>query len=807
MRTSHDFDERRVKWSHKKYSSRMHLVMSFVRKTWPFLIITLAVFIFFWKTFLKGLFPIPADFIVGAYYPWLDYKWGYEVGVPIKNPLLSDVVSVIYPLKSYAADLLNAGRLPLWNPFMFGGYPLFANLQLGILSPTIIFYFFTPKIWAWTIQIIFQPLLAGLFTYLLLKNYGLEKLASAFGGLFYAFGAFSVIWLEWNAHSLVAAFIPLIILLTNKFIKTGRLLWGVLLAISLCFQIFSGYPQLVLFTLMALAVLMFFHRKELTRTKLLGLTVFIIAGVLLSAILTFPGLELVLNSQRSYEVLDSELIFLPWQNLITFLAPDYFGNPATGNYFGVGNYTLNAGYSGIIVLILALIGGLRFWKKKEVKFFVFLFLLTLLSSLPTPLAKFLFNLPGFSAASNTRVLVLANLALATLAGFGISSLLKREKVINLKVIFLPLAVLLLTLAWTANFGQRPSISLRNLVLPIVLVSTLVILILIREKLYKAKILNSLLVVIICLVAVAELFRYGWKYTPFSAAELVFPNTPVLTFFSGEEKPFRVSPGNVIPMNMWVPYNLESISGYDAAYPLWWARLHSVIDSNNPDNLAVSRYAPFEQYESPWFDLLNNKYLLVFNPIKPSDDASTYALFNKTEKNQKFEQVFQDKSVIIYENKNFLPRAFFVSDWEVLPYQESLSRLLDSDFPFAQKIIIPEPVDLEPSPNKNSNSVVSYQAYSATNSVIDLKAETDGLLFVSDTWYPGWKAYLDGVETSIIRANYAFRAIPVTEGAHTVEFFYKPFSLTMGKVTSTVTAFFLIGLIYYDQKTKSRRRTA
>ncbi len=724
---------------------------------------------------------------MGAYYPWLDYKWGYEVGVPVKNAVTSDVVSIIYPLRSFAVDLLKQGHLPLWNSATFGGTPLLADFPVAVFSPSIIFYFFLPKIWAWTSQIMVQPILAAIFTYLLLRHFGLRKVESILGGIFFAFSAFNIIWMEWNTDSLVAAFIPLLILLLDKFIDSKRLYWGVLLSIAVCLQILSGYPLVVIFTMMALLILIFFRRKRLTKVKVFQILFFISAGVLLSSIIMIPGLELILNSQRRYEILEPELVYLPWQNLITFLAPDYFGNPATGNYFGIGNYTINAGYSGIVVLILSIVGVLQNWKKEEVKYFVVLFLFTLLLALPTPLAVALFNshIPGFSASSNTRILVLANLSLSVLAGFGIFSLFKKERIAKIGVIFIPLVILLATLVLTFFIETRGNISLRNLVLPIGFSFTAGILILLKKKAF---------ILILCFLAVIELFRYGWKYTPFSSPKLVFPETPVLTFFKDIDPSFRVSPGNVIPMNMWVPYDIESISGYDALYPVWWARLRSVIINQNPKYGTFTYYAPFEQYGSRWFDLLNNKYLFV---LTPSDKSSDWSLIEQIQKDNKFEKVFQDRSVSIFKNNKTMPRAFFVSDWDYKPGDESLSVLIDPTYPLDKKIIIDRDTDLKKS--ERVDSKVTYDFYSSQKSIINVITNKEGFLFVSDAWYPGWKARVDGKDTTIYRADYAFRAVPVFAGTHKVEFTYEPESLKAGKLVSLITVTFLAGLVFYDVK--------
>ena len=767
----------------------------FLLKSWPFFVLILVVALFFWKVFLLGQAPIPGDFIVGAYYPWLDYKWGYEVGVPIKNAVTSDVVSIVYPLRSFAVDLLKQGHLPLWNPTMFGGTPLLADFQVAVFSPSILFYFFLPKIWAWTSQIMLQPVLAAIFTYLLLRHFGLKKLESIFGGLFFAFAAFNIIWMEWNANSLVAAFIPLLILLLDKFINSNKLYWGIVLSVGICLQIFSGYPQVVIFTILALLVFLFFRREKLTKIKVFQILFFIFAGVLLSSILTLPGLELILNSQRRYELLEPELIYLPWQNLITFLAPDYFGNPATGNYFGVGNYTLNAGYSGVIVLILSIVGVLQNWRKKEIKYFLVIFLLALLLALPTPLAEMLFNshIPGISASSNTRILVLANLSLSVLAAFGISSLFRKEKIAKIGAVFIPLIVLVGTLVLTFFIETRGNISLRNLVLPIGLSFAAGILILLKKKVF---------ILILCFLAVTELFRYGWKYTPFSSPELVFPETPALTFFQNIDPPFRVSPGNVIPMNMWVPYNLESVSGYDAVYPIWWARLFSVISSQNPEYSTFSYYAPFEKYESSWFDLLNNKYLFVLTPSGKLGDQS---LAEQIQKISKFEKVFQDKSVSIFKNTKAMPRAFFVSDWDYKPGDGPLPLLINPNYPLGEKIIIDKETDLKKS--ERVDSEVAYSFYSSQGSVINVTTNKEGFLFVSDAWYPGWKARVDGKDTTIYRADYAFRAVPILAGTHKVEFTYDPESLKIGRFLSLITFLFLAGLVFYDVKNYSKKSSS
>jgi len=97
-----------------------------IRKYWPFFNFVVIVSFFFWKFFLKGLIPFPGDFVVGIYYPWLDYKWGYSVGVPVKNPIIADVPSFMYPMQTFAFDLMKSGSWPLWNPKILAGISICA---------------------------------------------------------------------------------------------------------------------------------------------------------------------------------------------------------------------------------------------------------------------------------------------------------------------------------------------------------------------------------------------------------------------------------------------------------------------------------------------------------------------------------------------------------------------------------------------------------------------------------------------------------------------------------------------------------
>ncbi|MFV2016820.1 MAG: YfhO family protein, partial [Candidatus Heimdallarchaeota archaeon] len=90
-------------------------------------------------------------------------------------------------------------------------------------------------------------------------------------------------------------------------------------------------------------------------------------------------------------------------------------------------------------------------------------------------------------------------------------------------------------------------------------------------------------------------------------------------------------------------------------------------------------------------------------------------------------------------------------------------------------------------NWGSDGQITLLAQANPNIIqIVVSTPTDSILVLSDLWFPGWSAYLDGIEIEIYRANYLLRALPIPPGSHTVEFKYRPLSFTIGASLTTIT---------------------
>lgn len=168
----------------------------------------------------------------------------------------------------------------------------------------------------------------------------------------------------------------------------------------------------------------------------------------------------------------------------------------------------------------------------------------------------------------------------------------------------------------------------------------------------------------------------------------------------------------------------------------------------------------------------------------------------------FEEVY-DGEVKIYRNHRVLPRAFIVHQAEVISDPEPsvreakvLERLKDDNFDLSRQIILEKEPEVESkeiirSENRVPTSTLPHltipendsQAeivrYEPTRVSIKTKTERPGFLVLSDPFYPGWRAYIDGKESEILLTNYFIRSVFLPPGEHNVLFKYEPTSYKVG----------------------------
>ena len=320
----------------------------FLFRFWPIIFIFLVWFIFSSPYFLKNKVPFASNYQVNFFSPWSAYP---QFAGPVKNNAMPDVIGQIYPWKHFTIQNLKAGQIPLWNPYSFSGTPHLANYQSAVFSPFNLLFFVLPFIDAWSVLVLLQPLLAGLFMYLLMRELGPKRPGSLISSIAFMFCGFLTTWMGYATLGYAILFLPLAIYSIEKFYSSNKIRFLFLLLVTIPLSFFSGHFQISLyFFVFTVFYVMFklFQTKNIQNTFYLAFVAFI--GFFLSLPQLLPSIELYSQTLRSTLFQKGEII--PWGYLSTFVAPDFLGNPVTRNDW-FGHYAEWNGYIGLVPLMLA----------------------------------------------------------------------------------------------------------------------------------------------------------------------------------------------------------------------------------------------------------------------------------------------------------------------------------------------------------------------------------------------------------------------------------------------------------------------
>jgi len=753
-----------------------------------------------------GKVNLNGNFLVSFYAP-------YGQNLPYKNTGW-DQLRLFFPFYRVTLDGFKNFSWPLWNPYAFSGHPHAADFQTAIFYPLYIFGLFLPQIEFWHLLRITPTILASFFTFLFLRNlkpFGktqgeLSKMASVFGALTFGFSPSLLVWGDEAVmlpHSIV--WLPLILFSIDRYLARNNKKFLALISLSVTFSLFGGFLQTSIYLLIVafaylilrLGVKKFFSFESL---RLFGA---FLLGVLIAAIQFLPSAELYFNSLRSEIALKDTLFdfLLPLESLITFLAPDFFGHPATNNFFrlGAAQYfegTIFVGVAALIFAILAVIGRI---KGKVVIFFSIFALVSLSTTIDLSTSRFLLSLPipVLSSSIANRVLFVPAFCLSILAAIGFEEWLKGKGKTIIKVVFgfgVLYALIFLSLVAIKFFNipyfqhagfksaQNVVVSLRNMVVPIgVFALTSILIFLGTFKLYYRKLAAFLIV----LVAFLNIFYFSWKYFSFCERKYVFPKTPVLEFIRKNQGYFRSwgVGGAFFENNFASQYRIYWPEGYDSLNDRSYGEFTFGMQGGRFSDFVfradagLKRGKAEEILKSPnnrkLIDMLGIKYVIA-------KDEDFRALGENN-----FKKVFDPSDdYAVFENLQVMPRAFLASNYEGPPQIDLsgktdeeikkerrkliIKKLTSPNFNFRDVLILEEPSPISAQFGAGTAEILGYKPQEV---IVKTKSDQPKLLFLSDNYYPGWKAQVDGEETQILRADYTFRAVPLIAGEHLVRFYY------------------------------------
>jgi len=786
------------------------------REFWPVLLLFLAVAILFFNPFFqRGFLPFPGNLLVSHYAPWNAYSYlGYAPGgIPHKAQGI-DVVRQLFPWRYFSTQMLKNGQLPLWNPYNFSGNPHLANFQTGVFYPLSFLFLILPFNLAWSIFIFIQPLLVCFFTYLFLREIKLSRLASVFASLAFAYCLYLTVWLEWANIGHAILWLPLALFLIEKVVKKLKLKWILLFIFSLTSSILAGYIQVTIYLFVVVYTYFFFRLFSLDNKQEKFNKVAVVLGsglvaFLICAVQLLPTWEIFqLSAREAYPSEKIPQLLLPWFGLIASFAPDFFGNPASRNYWLPGTYIERVTYIGVLPLFFSFLAIFRLRKTKISLFFIGLAALVLLLTLNLPPARFFYNLkiPIISTTVPTRALYVFSFCLAVLAGFGIDGFLqnKKEKIKKTGFLFLGFYLFLWLLTFLAPkiFSSNwwisyLKISQRNLILPTGFAFLGILLVVFSTWWGKRRLILG----IILLVTVFDLFFYFRKITPFSPPEFVYPSTPVMNYLqqnAGINRFWGYGTG-YIDSNFSTYIQTFSPDGYDPLFIRRYGELIAASDNGQmkdsilrADVILTKGYGQQSLRENPFrqqlLNLLGVKYLLQKNEFLDEEWRPDYQTFPS----EIYQLVWQKAPWQIYENKKALPRIFLVGHYRVEQDKQKIIDLIFSPgFELDKEVILEEKLPEIFLFDEQFSGQVELLDYQPSRLVLKTDTSGNALLFVSDNYFPGWQVEIDGISQKIYRADYAFRAVPVPKGEHQVIFSYEPQSFKIGKMISVITLLFIL----------------
>jgi hypothetical protein len=726
----------------------------------------------------------------------------------------SDQYQAGYSFRNFGGEALrNTGGVALWNPYLFGGMPYVGAMHGDIFYPTAFMRQIMPTDVAMTWGLILHFVLAGFATYVFLRAFGLAFFGSVVGALAYMLSGWlgSYVSAGHDGKLFVGAMFPIALWCVLRGLRDGtRWAWGVL-ALVVGLGLLSPHPQVMQYMLLGTGGFALYIAFGMTgtvastrplMTKRLGFALAaVVLGFAISAIQYVPVMEYTPFSPRSggkgYEYATS--FSFPIVELVNTVIPEFTG--ILDKYWGPNRIHFHSEYVGAAVWVLV---AAAFRSKVRTRHVLFLagfagfFTLWALGG-ETPFYQLVYAVvPGskFFRAPST-IFFVANFALAMLAGIGAQGLLEhapsRRFVTGAGAV---IGVLLLlggtgVLSSVAGAMAGPELAeragansadLRMGALRAMFFAALalVIAVLHGKKTLSASAAGWAFIAVVALDQVSVLRTY-WMFSP--PAKSLFASDATIEYV---KKATATNPGRVLD---WFPTAATSVPR-DVNLGKAGLMAHGIRQALGYHGNELRRYQDLYGGEGElrnvgnpnFWQLANIRYMLADFAQSPLDGATLVAGPTKDA---------AGSTVYLYE----LPgdnRAAWVAPAIVKAADSvALGTVMDPRFPVHSVAIFNDSANVQPvelsAPPAPLDLAVSVSKYEAGNIAMQLAAPAPAgsALIVSENYYPGWSATVDGKPVTASRAMYSLIGIPLPTGARTVELTFVSASYERGKLITLI----------------------
>ena len=752
-----------------------------------------------------------------------------------KLPLYRDLGTYFYPMRFSLAESFKTGALPLWDRHVAMGYPLLADFQSGAFYPPHLLYLILPFFAAVRVLFVVHYLIGGVGTYLIFRRWGYPPFLAVIAGVLFTLGGTMVSLTNVLNHFQAAVWLPWVVLCADQFFRERRWKTFLLLTAVLTVQFLAGSPEIYLMT--QALVLVYCLRVAPAGARGPGAAILtlaganlIVAGLSMAQIL--PTLELFSESRARVpftlgEATDWSLRPL---NLLNFFFIDKAVDAASYTspklFFSGRTPFLLSYYMGALVPLGALL-WLYYGSRREKLVVLALIGFSLAAALGsyTPLYPFLFtHLPFFKIFRFPEKFVFityAALLYATLAGlkdflqsefdwrrpFFLASLLCVAELLLYGYLRWHPADLSRFMVRSIHNPAATDATLKRASLFFVHFETALALgfgilaILILKK--TGRLRPWLFAALFTALTFGDLYSAHRSYQFLAPTEIMERSPRLLE--SPDVEPNRLfyypGPADVHPSYFTMPREL----------PL--NEFHAVVfGSLLPNQGALFGFDYMQELDAlgrwPYLAFLGEARKLersrLFHLLGALNIQYVTALHALPEEGIATVRAIPERNSWLYRIDKVVPRTYIVQHAVVeADTRKTIALLASPEFDAAKTAVVQEDPALSASPGARANARIARYA----NTTVDIEASLDapGILVLADSYYPGWRVYVDDKEGEILRANLFFRGVKLAAGMHRVEFRYEPRSFQSGLWISltTLAGLTLASVVGFVRKQKRR----
>ncbi len=729
----------------------------------------------------------------------------------------SDQYVAGYAFREFGASVLKATHgFPQWNPYIFGGMPYVAAMHGDIFYPTFLLRLLLPTDVAMTWSFMIHLFLAGIFTYYFVRASGFGFYSALFAGVAYMMSGqlASLVSPGHDGKLFVSALFPLTLWLLTWSVRDGkRWAWGAL-ALTIGMGVLSPHPQLLQYLLLASAAFtIHLGVSAMQRTDLTGRQVLIrfglalgavMLGLMIGAIQYLPVREYVAWSPRAGGMASyASAVSFAWpiKELFDAYLPQFSG--MIDGYWGENAVHLHSDYLGATALMLAGAAFSRLNRDPRKGFLLFWAVTVVIALLwalggDTPFYQIPYAIiPGtkyFRAPAT--VFFVGMMGISVLAGAGVERVLTREVSYRYTIAWLFVAALIAGLATTGVLNDFARALAPDDMLDAVNANA-------ASVVYGAS--RSFAFVALAVAAIAvykkgklSMGKVGWALACIAAIDSwtimkdywAFSEPAAVTYKSNlaiDRIKADPQPSRVLAMELEdFPYRDTDLE----ADGLMIHRVRGVLGYHGNQlgryNALLNKDEGFREVLNPRIlELLNVRYLLtnsadagkifrgaapVLGPVKDAAGAEVY-LYRLPGENP-YSWV---APAIVKSDDDAVKETLTHPQFDL-----KAAALFASDAPVEG----PSSLQILPIPLTITSTVTHYEPGKISISLSD-RAPAGSALLVSENYYPGWHATVDGKPAAVGRADFILTGVQLPEGARSVELWFDNDTYERGKIITLI----------------------